>query len=140
MAQTGNVKQRDEEKPGSTGPFASDLKNKTQEAASAVTEKARDMASAAGHKADEAVAAVGGGMKSLAGTIREHKPQSGVIGSAGSAAADTLESGGRYLQEQGLTGMAEDLTNLIRRNPITALLIGIGVGFLIARATTSTRS
>ena len=33
--------------------------------------------------------------------------------------------------------MADDLTDLIRRNPIPALLVGVGVGFLLARATTS---
>ena len=32
--------------------------------------------------------------------------------------------------------MAEDLTDLIRRNPIPALLVGVGLGFLLARATT----
>jgi uncharacterized membrane-anchored protein YhcB (DUF1043 family) len=31
--------------------------------------------------------------------------------------------------------MAEDFTGMIRRNPIPALLIGVAVGFLIARAT-----
>jgi hypothetical protein len=35
--------------------------------------------------------------------------------------------------------MAEDVTNLIRRNPIPALLIGIGAGFLLARAMTPRR-
>jgi hypothetical protein len=31
--------------------------------------------------------------------------------------------------------MAEDFTNLVRRNPIPALLIGVAFGFLVARAT-----
>ena len=46
------------------------------------------------------------------------------------------ENTGRYLQEEGLKGIAEDVTNLIRRNPIPALLAGVGVGFLIGRITT----
>ena len=29
------------------------------------------------------------------------------------------------------------MTNMIRRNPIPAVLIGIGIGFLLARATRS---
>ena len=70
-------------------------------------------------------------MKSLAGTIRDKAPGSGMMGNAASTVADTLESGGRYLQEQGLSGIGEDLTNLIRRNPFPALLVGIGVGYLI---------
>jgi hypothetical protein len=51
--------------------------------------------------------------------------------------AGALESSGRYLEEQGLSGIGEDLTNLIRRNPLPAILLGIGLGFLLARATTS---
>jgi hypothetical protein len=48
--------------------------------------------------------------------------------------ADTLETGGRYLQEHGLSGIGDDFSNLIRRNPIPAVLVGIGVGFLLARS------
>jgi hypothetical protein len=33
--------------------------------------------------------------------------------------------------------MMEDVTGLIRRNPIPALLLGLGVGFLIGRALSS---
>jgi len=33
--------------------------------------------------------------------------------------------------------MGDDITNMIRRNPIPALLVGIGIGFLLARATRS---
>jgi ElaB/YqjD/DUF883 family membrane-anchored ribosome-binding protein len=29
--------------------------------------------------------------------------------------------------------MAEDLTDLIKKNPIPAVLVGIGVGFLLAQ-------
>jgi len=45
-----------------------------------------------------------------------------------------LESTGRYLQEEGLKGVAEDMTNLIRRNPLPAMFLGIGLGFILARA------
>jgi hypothetical protein len=93
------------------------------------------MASNVGHRADEAAAAVGGGMKSLAGTIRENTPQGGMFRSASGTVADTLEDSGRYLQEHGLSGLGRDLTNIVRRNPLPALLIGIGLGYLIAQAT-----
>jgi hypothetical protein len=126
---------------------AAGLMDKAREGVSTVTEKARDAASSVastasdvasnvGQRAEDATSAVGGSMKSLASTIRENAPQSGFVGSASSAVASTLEGGGQYLQEQGLGGVADDVTNLIRRNPIPALLVGIGIGFLIARATT----
>jgi hypothetical protein len=124
------------------------LTEKTKDAVSAVADtvgqKARDVASGVGqtasslgHKAEEATSAVGNQMQSLAGTIREKGPQDGIMGSATSSLAGTLERGGRYLQEEGLSGMGEEFTNLIRRNPIPALLAAMGVGYLIARATRS---
>jgi hypothetical protein len=57
-----------------------------------------------------------------------------MLGSAASRVADTLESGGKYLEQEGLTGMAGDVTNLIKRHPVPALLIAVAVGVLIARA------
>jgi len=51
--------------------------------------------------------------------------------------ARNLESGGRYLEQEGVGGMAEDFTNLIRQHPIPAVLVGIGLGFLIAQLTRS---
>jgi hypothetical protein len=141
------------------GPSAAEVKGKVQDAASSVADTARDAASsvagkardvasgvghkvsdaasAVGHKAEDAASSVGGGMMSLAGTIRGKLPHEGMAGSAGSAVADSLERGGRYLQEEGLSGIAEDLTNLVRRNPIPGLLIALGIGFLIARSTRS---
>ena len=131
----------------SQGGFGSEsLTQQATGAATAALDTVRDVASQAGKKASEAASyvsqkaedatsAVGSGMKSLAGTIRESAPREGMLGSAGSAVASTLESSGRYLEEHGLSGIGDDLTDVIRRNPIPALLIGIGVGFLIARAT-----
>jgi hypothetical protein len=116
---------------------ASTAADKARELGSNVSHMASGAASNIGHKAEDATSSVGGGMKSLAGQVREHGPREGVLGGATSAVADTLERGGRYLQEEGLRGIGEDLTGLIRRNPIPALLVGIGVGFLLARATSS---
>src|SRR5207249_480899 len=115
---------------------ASSLTQKAGDAASYVGKRAEDAASFVGKKAEDATSSVGCGMKSLADTIREKGPEGGTLGAAGNAVADTLESSGRYLQEHGLSGIGEDMANLIKRNPIPALLVGIGLGFLIARATT----
>jgi hypothetical protein len=76
-------------------------------------------------------------MESLAGTIRDRAPREGMMGNAASTVADSLEQGGRYLREEGLGGMADDLTNTIRRNPLPAVLVAVAVGFLLARATRS---
>jgi hypothetical protein len=109
--------------------------DKAKDVTSAVGHKASEMASAVGHKAEDATHAMGSGMQSLGSTLREHGPRSSVLGSATSAVAGSLESGGRYLEEQGLSGMGRDLTNLIRHNPITSLFVGIGIGYMLARIT-----
>jgi ElaB/YqjD/DUF883 family membrane-anchored ribosome-binding protein len=99
-----------------------------------VVQKMEDMASTIGHKAEGAVDSIGSGMKSLAGTIRDKAPGGGVLGNAASGVAGTLESGGAYLQDHNLHGMAEDATSLIRRYPLQAILLGVGVGILVGRA------
>jgi len=117
-----------------------------QDTASAVADKAKDMAGnvadkakqavgAVSDRADSAVSSAGSGIQSLAGQIRDRGPQSGMLGSATSTVASTLENTGKYLEEQGVTGMAEDLTGLIKQHPIPAVLIGVGLGFMLARLT-----
>ena len=117
--------------------MASNVMHKAEDAASFVSQKAGDAASYLGHRSDDATGAVAHGMKSLSGNIREYAPREGMMGNAGQAVAETLESGSRYLEEHGLKDIGDDLTNMIRRNPIPALLLGIGVGYLLARATRS---
>jgi ElaB/YqjD/DUF883 family membrane-anchored ribosome-binding protein len=142
MASVTNQIQNTKDKAKDT---ASNLADKARDTASNVADKAGDMArqaydkagqyaSAAGDKADSAVESVGGGMKSFAGTIRESMPHSGMIGSASESVAGALESGGRYLEQKGLSGIGEDMTDLVRRNPIPAVLLAFGVGFLLACA------
>ena len=135
MANTPTNTKRDEGTLGKAQDQASGLLDKAKQAASGVADKARDVASNLGHKAENATEAVGSGMQSLAGTIRDKAPQGGFLGGAASGVAGALDSSGRYLEEQGLSGMADDVTNLIRRNPIPAMLIGVGLGFLLARIT-----
>lgn len=87
-------------------------------------------------KAEEATAAVGSRLKSAGEAIRQHLPQEGQLGEASAAVAQTLSDTGDYLKRQGLEGMGGDLTKLIQQNPFAAMFVGIGLGFLIARATT----
>jgi hypothetical protein len=108
--------------------------------ASNVADKARDVASAAGRQADAVTGTVGQGVESLGSTVRSHAPQGGVMGSAAGTVASGLESTGRYLQQEGFTGMASDVGELIKRNPVPAVLIGVAFGFLLARLTTSRSS
>jgi hypothetical protein len=116
--------------------LASTAMDRTREAASSVADKTKDLASRAGQKADDMAGRAGSALESAASSVRDHAP-GGVLGTAANKVAGALESSGRYLREEGMTGMAEDLTDLIRRNPIPAMLLGFGLGFLLARALSS---
>jgi len=95
--------------------------------------------SSAQKKADDATEALGGGMRSLAGTLREKAPAAGTMGQVASTAATTLDRTGRYLQEEGLSGMSEEVMQLVRKHPLPAVAICLGVGFLMAQLFSSGR-
>jgi len=86
-----------------------------------------------GRTADEFASSIGRKLESASDIIRGKLPHEGRIGEAARAVSDGLESSGAYLQEQGVTGIIEDLEATIRRYPIQALLIGAGIGFLLSR-------
>jgi hypothetical protein len=115
--------------------------DKAQEAVSKTGEAISHAAGAAGQAigqtAESATAAAGSGMQSLAGTVRDSGPQSGMLGSATRTVADGLEGAGKYLEDKNLSGMMEDINGLIKRNPMPAILLALGVGFLVGRALSS---
>jgi len=112
---------------------ASQAGENLQQAASSAMDKAQELASTAGKRVDDATTALGERVKSMAGALRDRAPQEGMLGTASGAVADRLDTAGRYLQEEGIVGMAEDVTELIRRNPIPAMFVGIGIGYMMAR-------
>jgi uncharacterized protein YjbJ (UPF0337 family) len=57
-----------------------------------------------------------------------------MAGAAASTVTDTVAGAGTYLQEKGVQGLSGDLTGLIRRYPVPALLIGLGIGFMLGRS------
>jgi cell division septum initiation protein DivIVA len=117
--------------------LASSVAHKAQDAASSMASKAQDAAGTVGHKAEDATATVGHGMQTLAGKVRDNTPNEGMLGSASNAVADAIEGAGKYVEDKNLTGMVDDMTGLIRRNPVPALFLALGVGFLIGRALSS---
>jgi len=108
--------------------------DRAKDMAGHAADKARDMGRSAADMAENATSRVGSGIESMAGTLRDKAPHEGMMGTAANRVADTLERGGRYLQEEGISGVAGDVTDLIKRNPIPALLVGVGIGFLLAQA------
>ena len=118
---------------------AGNMADAAKSAAADLSKEGQHAASYLGQRAEDATSAVGSQLKYAGDTIRQHAPHDGAFGQASSAVANTLEQTGDYLQREGLEGIAADLSSLVKKNPIPSLFIGIGLGFLLARAT-STRT
>lgn len=85
-----------------------------------------------GKRADNLVADAGTGIQGWGDTIAKNTPQSGVLGSASQAVARTVKESGEYLHDAKLSGLAEDVALVIKRNPIPAVCIALGLGWLVA--------
>ena len=111
------------------------VRDKAQDVAGDVKDRAQQVGSQVADKADAATTTVGGKMTDVAQTLRERAPMSGPVADAADTAADTLQRAGTYLQQQDLSDMRADLEGLIRRHPLESLLVGLGIGYLLARST-----
>ena len=85
-----------------------EVNRRLQEYRDALGTSAQDLASNLGETASKVTATV----QDMAGTV-----------------ADTVTSSGTYLQD-----LPGELLGLIRRHPLSALLVGVGLGFLLARS------
>ncbi len=56
-----------------------------------------------------------------------------MLGNASQAVAQSVKDGGKYIEDAKLSGIAENVAQLIRRYPIPAVLIGIGFGWFLGR-------
>ena len=134
---------------------AKEAADKTKEAAASVGELASDAACAVGamasqaacdagamasqaacdvgKKADNLTASAGVGIQQWGDRLSKNAPHDGVVGSASQAFAKTIREGGEYIEDAKLSGITEDLAVLIRRNPIPAVLIALGLGWMVAR-------
>lgn len=110
------------------------VRDRVEEVTDDVKERATQVGSQVANRADAATTTVGERMTDVADTIRQRAPTSGPLADAADTAADTLQRAGSYLQEQDVSDMRADLEGLIRRHPIESLLIGFGIGYLLARS------
>jgi hypothetical protein len=113
---------------------AADLTDQAQKVGEQVADQAQKVGAQVADKADAATTTVGEKLTDVAQTIRDKAPMSGPVADAADTAADTLQRAGTYLREQDLSDIRADLEGLIRRHPIESLLVGLGVGYLLARS------
>jgi uncharacterized protein YjbJ (UPF0337 family) len=103
--------------------------------AGAARNAADEMTSTATAKTSQSMSAVGEKIESLADVIRDKAPHEGTIGTAATTVAEKLDAAGSYLQTKDFDHMVGDLSGMIRRYPLPSLLIGLGLGYLLARST-----
>jgi len=112
-----------------------DAAARARDAAQSMTDMAREAATSASKKVDEAAATAGQSMKDLSKKISERAPSEGVFASASKKVADSLYEGGEYLEETTLSGVCQSVAEMIKKNPLPAVLIGIGLGMMVGRIT-----
>ena len=108
--------------------------DKAQQVAGEVRQQTERIGDDMADRANTATTTVGEKMSDVAETIRQKAPTSGPIADAADTAADTLQRAGTYLQQQDLSDIRADIEGLIRRHPLESLLVGLGVGYLLARS------
>ena len=100
-----------------------------------VAAKAQEFGATAANKANEAAKVIGEKIGSMANVIREKVPQEGVVANAATTVVGGFDSASSYLREKKLDHLGEDITAIVRNYPVQSVLIGFGLGYLLARRT-----
>ncbi len=128
--------QNEENMKDKTEQATKNAAEQAREAGENVAEKAKEGARYAQNKADDATKHAGDKTQQGADYMKEKGPKDGIMGKAVQSVADGIDRTGEYLSEQGVSGMAEDLTKVIKKHPVPAMLVGVGVGFLVGQLMT----
>jgi uncharacterized protein YjbJ (UPF0337 family) len=97
-----------------------------------VSAKAQELGATAAKKANEAAPIVGEKMESLATAIRESAPRQGTLGTATTKVAEhSYDQSGRGVGIGELLSPGKEICTFWRR-PLQSILVGFGLGFLLA--------
>lgn len=132
MPQRRNGHPREVAKPITDKPI-NRLPDAVKETGSAGGQRSGEALNTAGQKMDDMAASLGGSMQSLAGNLRSAAPGQETLGQLASGFADVLDRTGRFLEKEGASGLADQINQMIRRNPLSAVLAAAGIGFLLAQ-------
>lgn len=120
--------------------FKTELENATNKSAGAfrrfakkITGTAEDLAERVSSSADSAFDTLGEKIGDVSETISERSSGRGILERVGRVVASGMRNVGMYLERKDLSDMVMDVGGVIRRNPGKTVLIGAGVGYLIAR-------
>jgi ElaB/YqjD/DUF883 family membrane-anchored ribosome-binding protein len=112
------------------------IKAKATDTFEQVKDQGQQAAGAMEDKANQGIHGAADAAQGLADTIRQQAPNlpSDRASDLAYQAAGGLERGAQYLRQTDVGEMQGDLENLIRRHPTQSLMIGLAIGFLVARA------
>lgn len=97
-----------------------------KERAGHVKERAAEYSHRAEDRFNQTTTQVGGGVQRFSQSIER----------GGHVTAERIGRFGSYLQDRDFRAMSDDLTEVIRRNPMKSIAVGVGVGFLFGRMIT----
>ena len=130
---------RDSQEWAEAAAKAADAANSAGEmashAAAAVGLLANQAAREVGKKVDELTASAGIGLQGLGDCLNKKAPETGAFRPASEAVAGAVRESGEYIEKAKLTGMVEDVAQVVRRNPIPSVLIAISLGWFLGRKT-----
>jgi uncharacterized protein YjbJ (UPF0337 family) len=98
-----------------------------------------------GQKAPGVAARVAGAAQEAASRVAETAATAAaraqeVAGATGAAVTERAAGVAASVQDRGVQGLSEDLTDLIRRHSVPALLIGLGIGYVLGRSVETDRT
>jgi ElaB/YqjD/DUF883 family membrane-anchored ribosome-binding protein len=96
-----------------------------------VKDKASQFGARVSERASEAVSSISARVGEAANALREGAPAA--VAPYADRAADTVKRAASYLAEGDFKAYADDLSELVRRHPMPAMLTGVAVGILLAR-------
>jgi len=112
---------------------AANMNDMATHAASAAGQVASQAACDMGQRVDEMTATCGSNIRDLGERMHREAPQGGFLGGASQAFAQSIQNSGDYIEHARLSGMTDDLAQLIRRNPLSAIAIAMGIGWFVGR-------
>ncbi len=94
---------------------------------------AGNVASNVGTAATSTLSNLGHRIEEYGDTLRTKAPDEGRIHDAAEAVAKRMENAGQYLQDTNVKSLAKDAGNFIKKHPIPSVMVGLGLGYLVAR-------
>jgi hypothetical protein len=106
---------------------------KAQDMGAKVQETAQDMGTKAQEKAEIGKEKVADGIEGAVGTMRDKLPSDGMVGKAGTVAADSLEKTAGYLRDHETSELWADVQEYVKLHPASSLVGALAAGFVLSR-------